>query len=188
MPRLKLRPEWDLGNPPRVVNQEIGDYEAGNYQTVDIMCGIARKYAGDPRIRQLALKILQGMPSHNFLDEARALAEFVQGRIRYVRDPNNIEQLHDPIYLLNQIVKGTAQGDCDDQALFLATLLLSVGAEPLFAIVRYKHTDGPFNHIYVVLYDKNWNGQKRRVCLDTIIKDRSIGFEVPFKTIEEIPV
>jgi len=188
MPKLRILPEWDLGNPPRVFNEQIGDFEAGNYQTVETMSRVARTYAGDPRIRQLALRIIQNIPSHHFLEEAKALAAFVQEKIRYVRDPNNIEQITYPPYMLDQISKGVAQGDCDDQALFLATLLLSIGAEPLFAIVRYKFRDGPFNHIYTVLYDKNWQGPKTRLVMDTIIKDRGIGFEVPYKTIEEIPV
>lgn len=151
---------------------------------------VARQRSTDPRIRQLALKILQEsrIKSHDFIDEAMALGEFVKENIRYVRDPNGVEQLHDPIYLINEIVKGTAHGDCDDQALLLASLLLSIGAQPYFAIVRYKDSSGPFNHIYTVVYDTNWMGKKRRLALDTIIKDRGMGFEVPFKSKREIPV
>lgn len=179
-----------MGSPPKVVSQQIGDSEYGNYQTVGVMRGVARKYARDPRVRQLALRILlnAGVSSHNFLDEADAIGTFVQQNVRYVRDPNNIEQLHDPIYMIDQIAKGTAQGDCDDQALLVATLLLSIGAEPLFAIVRFKAYDGPFNHIYTVVYDKNWGGYKRRFPIDTIIPDQRMGYEVPYKNIEEIPV
>lgn len=151
---------------------------------------VAREKATDPRIRQLALKIIQNanIQSHNFLDEAMALGVFVQENVRYVRDPNGVEQLHDPIYMIQQISNGSAQGDCDDQALLLATLLLSIGAHPFFAIVRYKSLSGPYNHIYTVVYDKNWTGVRTRLVLDTILKDRDLGFEVPHKSIMEIPV
>jgi len=172
------------------VNREIGDYENGNYQTVDVMRRVARQWAAEPVVRQLALKIIDEarIKSHNFNDEVVALARFVQQYVRYVRDPNGVEQLHSPGYMIRQISEGTAQGDCDDQALLLATLLLSIGAQPYFAIVRYRSDSGPFNHIYVVTYEKNWTGHKTRLALDTIIKDRSIGFEVPHRSIEEIPV
>jgi len=173
-----------------VTNSQLSDSAKGNLETVELMSRVARQRFTDPRIRQLALKILleAGVKSHNFRDEAVALANFVQKYIRYVRDPHGVEQLHDPIFMLNEIMKGTAQGDCDDQALFLATLLLSIGAQPVFAIVRYNSTSGSFNHIYTVVYDKNWTTNKQRIVLDTIIKDRPIGFEVPHKSLREIPV
>lgn len=157
---------------------------------MEIMRRIARQRSTDPRVRQLALNILMSnnIGSHNFMDEAMAIATFVQENIRYVRDPNGVEQLHDPIYLIDQLSKGVAQGDCDDQALLVATLLLSIGAQPFFAIVRYNSKTGAYNHIYTVVYDKNWVGKRRRTVLDTIIKDRGIGFEVPYKSIKEIPV
>lgn len=179
-----------MGTPPKVINQEVGDYAQGNLDTVAVMQRIARAKAGDPRVRQLALRIVQEarVRSHDFLDEARAIGNFVQQNVRYVRDPNGIEQLHDPIYLIQQIVKGTAQGDCDDQALLVSTLLLSIGAQPYFAIVRYTGTSGPYNHIYTVVYDKNWTTRRRRLVLDTIVPDRGMGFEVPHTSIKEIPV
>lgn len=154
------------------------------------MRSLARERSTDPLVRQLALKILEegGVGSHDFVKEATALGEFVQKYVRYVRDPDGVEQLHDPTYLIRKIQAGVAQGDCDDQALLLATLLLSIGAQPFFAIVRYKDVTGPFNHIYTVVYDKDWGKPKRRLVLDTILKDREIGFEVPHVSIMEIPV
>lgn len=185
-----MQPQWELGAPPQVVNRTIGDFENGNLETVAIMQGIARKASADPRVRQLALNVLQqnSVASHNYIDEARALAQFVQQNVRYVRDPNGIEQLHDPIYMIDQITKGTAQGDCDDQALLLASMLLTIGAQPFFAIVRFNSTRGAYNHIYTVVYDKNWNGRRKRLVMDTIIKDKPIGFEAPYASKQEIPV
>lgn len=179
-----------MGLPPKVTSQRIPDFAAGNYATVNVMRGAARGRAGHPRIRQLALRILSHakVKSHNFVDEAKALARFVQENVRYVRDPNGIEQLHDPVYMVEQIIKGTAQGDCDDQALLLASLLLSVGHQPYFAIVKYGKDMGAYNHIYTVVYEKNWNQNTQRLALDTIIKDRGIGFEVPYTEIKEIHV
>lgn len=173
-----------------MVNSQIPDFAAGNLETVRVMSGLARSRSIHPKVRQLALKILNqsGVASHNFIDEAKALADFVQENVRYVRDPLGVEQLHDPLYMIDQIIAGTAQGDCDDQALLLASLLLAIGAQPFFAIVRYTQLSGAFNHIYTVVYDKNWNGTKKRLVLDTILKDRPVGFEVPYVSKREIAV
>lgn len=190
MPIASLKPQWELGNLPETRMSELPDADRGNYQTVKIMQKKARELCSHPAVRNLALKILEQnhLGSHNFLDEARALAEFVQREVRYVRDIHNVEQLHDPLYMIARLKEGTAQGDCDDMSLLLATLLLSVGHQPFFAIVRYREKSGPFNHIYVVEYDKNWGGRRSRLVMDTILKDRAIGAEVPHVSRVEIPV
>lgn len=151
---------------------------------------IARSKAPHAKIRGLALKILEqaGVGSHDFQDEARAIARFVQENVRYVRDIDGVEQLHDPLLMVENIIQGTAQGDCDDMALLIATLLISVGIQPYFAIVRYRATSGPYNHIYVVAYERNWRGPKKRIVMDAIVKDRDIGFEVPHVSRKEIEV
>lgn len=151
----------------------------------------ARRHSKNPMVRALALKILEQekVKSHDFLSEAKAIAEFVRDNVRYVRDIEGVEQLHNPLYMIKQVSAGTAQGDCDDMSLLLATLLLSVGHSPYFAIVRYRDVAGPFNHIYVTEYEKNWGPKKKkRLVMDTIMKDREIGFEVPYKSGKEIMV
>ena len=173
-----------------MVNRKIPDFAAGNLETVKVMRSLARERMTHPKVRQLALNIISGgaIGSHNYLDEAQILGEFVQKNVRYVRDPHGVEQLHDPLYMIQKIEEGTAQGDCDDQALLLATLLLSIGAQPYFAMVRYTTNGGSYNHIYTVVYEKNWTSPRKRFVLDTIIKDKPMGFEVPHASIKEIPV
>jgi len=190
LPILQLKPQWELGALPSTQSTELSSSDRGNYETVEIMRRKARENSSHPLVRGLALKVLEqsGVKSHNFVDEAKALAEFIQKEVRYVRDTNDVEQLHDPVYMIRRIIEGTAQGDCDDMALILVTLLLSVGHQPYFAIVRYREVAGPFNHIYVVEYDRNWGGAKKRIVMDTILKDRPIGTEVPHKSKMEIKV
>lgn len=180
----------ELGSLPKAKERELQNSDRGNLQTVEIMRGIANSRASHPLVRGLSLKILEqkGINSHDFLLEAKALAEFVQKEVRYVRDIYGVEQLHDPLYMIKEIQKGSAQGDCDDMALLLASMLLSVGHAPYFAIVRYNNRVGPYNHIYVVCYEKNWRSSRKRLVMDTIIKDREIGFEVPHVSRKEIKV
>lgn len=151
---------------------------------------VARERAGHPTIRKLALNILNyyETESHDYVSEARAIGEYVQKKVRYVKDANGIEQLHDPLTIIDQIQRGIARADCDDMALLIATLLLAIGHAPKFRIVRYKDGSGAFNHIYVVDYAKNGPKGPYRIVLDAIVKNKAIGFEVPHKTGEEIAI
>lgn len=148
-------------------------------QTLRVMKKIAKERAGHPTVRKLALNILNyyNIPSHHYADEARAIGTYVQQKVRYVKDPTGIEQLHDPLTLIDQIQQGIARGDCDDMALLVASLLFAIGHTPKFRCVRYKTKSGPYNHIYVVDYASN-HGKKHRVVIDCIIKKKPIGYEV----------
>lgn len=183
-------PENNLSNLPTISEMQIGDGLAGNIDTIKFMIKVARQRAGNPLIRQLALNILQeyGIPSHHFVEEALAIGSYVQSRVRYVRDPEHIEYLQDPVDLIAKLQDGTAQGDCDDMSLLIATLLLSVGHQPFYRAVRYDSAMGNFNHIYVVVYERDKGGPEMRVVLDAILKDRAIGTEVDHVNGEEYAV
>ena len=169
-------------------NQSLSRGRQGNLETVQIMRQVAHTRKSHPLIRQLALNILQSRntPSQNHADEAKAIGDYVKAKVRYVKDISGVEQLHDPITMIDQIKRGVAQGDCDDMSLLIATLLLSVGLQPYFRIVKYQDDSGPFNHIYVVVYEKNWGETKKRIVLDAILKRASIGTEVPHQQGREI--
>lgn len=154
---------------------------------------VARARSGHPVIRQLAINILNyyGSDSHNFVDEAVAIGEYVQNNVRYVKDANGIEQLHDPLTLIEQIQRNVARADCDDMALLIATLLLSIGHTPCFRMVRYEQGKGPFQHIYVVDYAKNGRQPQKRIAIDAIMQDsiyQPIGYEVPHISGEEFEI
>lgn len=177
-------------NIPQVNNKQISDGFFGNISTLKEMSKVARLRAGHPVIRELAKRIVlyENIPSHYHLNEAVALGRFVQEKVKYLRDAYGIEQLHDPLYLVEQIEHGIAQADCDDQALLLATLLLSVGIKPYFRAIRYNDTTGPYNHVYVVVYEANGFSPRKRLPIDTIIKDKPIGYELPQKSGREYAV
>lgn len=178
-------------NLPDTTTMSIGSGEAANYRTIEIMKDIARKRSRSPIVRQLALKILLAydVPSNYYINEAIAIADYVKQKVRYVRDIDAVETLHDPLTIIDQIKRNEAQADCDDMALLIATLLLSIGHQPSFKIVKYKKDSPSFNHIYVVVYEKNpYDTKRTRIALDAIIKDRSIGYEVPHEVSDEIRV
>jgi hypothetical protein len=183
-------PEHNLGNLPKISESNVGSGLKGNLDTIKFMKKVARIRVSDPIIRKLALNILlkYRVPSNYYVDEAMAIGDFVKEKVRYVRDPNGIEYIQDPVDLIKQISDGTAQGDCDDMALLTATLLLAIGHEPYFRAIRYSAGIGNFNHIYVVVYERNPYQKKQRVVLDCILKDKPIGFETKQVSGEEYEV
>lgn len=176
-------------SPYEKVTVQIADGKKGNVQTIKVMKDVARQRAGHPIIRQKALDILGScqIPSQDHLSEAICIGNYVKEHVRYVRDPDNIELLTDPLTMIDQISRGVSQGDCDDMSLLIATLLLSIGCQPYFRAVRYKENSGHFNHIYVVVYEHDFKKKRARVVLDAILKRDSIGTEVPHKSGEEFP-
>lgn len=169
----------------------IGNGLKGNLQTINFMKTVARQRMSHPIIRRLALNILEDyrVPSMAYVSEALAIGDFIKEKVRYVRDPDGIEYLQDPVDLVKQITSGFAQGDCDDMSLLTATLLLSIGHQPSFRAVRYYEPVGNYNHIYTVVYEKDIGvPNKRRIVLDCILKDKPMGFEISHSTGEEFPV
>jgi len=172
-----------LGKIPKVQETPQPPGKKGNINTVNKMKEVARFRSGHPLVRELAKNIViaKNIPSHHYLREAMAVGDYVKRKVRYIKDADGIEQLHDPVSMINHIREGVAQGDCDDMALLMASLLLSIGHRPAFRAVRYrsKNPFKPYNHIYVVVYEKNPEDQGvRRTALDAIVKHKPIGFEV----------
>lgn len=167
-----------------MVNKTIRSGMGGNLDTVSAMRQLARARSKDPFVRDFALQILRsyGVRSHNYKSEALAIGDYIKNNMRYVRDIDNVERIQDPLLILQDIQAGKGAGDCDDMSLIIATLLLSIGAQPYFRTVRYSGAVGPYNHIYVVLKDHNHKQKSERIVLDAIVKDKQIGYEVPHKS------
>jgi hypothetical protein len=66
-------------------------------------------------------------------------------------------------------------------SLLIATLLLSIGHEPFFTIVRYPSSSTGWQHIYVTTWEANLHRKKEKLVLDGIVKHKKLGYEVPFK-------
>jgi len=175
---------------PRVINTRIGEGYQGNVDTLSYMRRLARMRSTDPRVRSLALKILRqyNTGSHNYINECMAIGDFIKRNVSYVRDIEGVEQLHDPLYMISELERGRAAGDCDDMSTLIATLLLSIGAAPMYRCVRYNGKNGPFNHVYVVCRDRNGKSRSQFMVLDAIVKDKPIGYEIPHASHEDFIV
>jgi len=180
---FQIVPEEGIGqNLPSVKNTKLASGINGNIETIKIMQRVARARASHPLVRQLALNILldYDVLSQHYINEALAIGNFVKEKVRYVRDIQGVETLHDPLTLIDQIKRGVAQGDCDDISLLIATLLLSIGHSPFYKAVKYKKGIKTYQHIYVVVFERNPGQKKKReIVLDGILKIKPIGSEVP---------
>lgn len=120
----------------------IANGPAGIRQTLRIMSKITKKYKSSQPVRELALSIVRGCGEKKWFEEAECLLDFVQRKIRYVKDIRGVETLHTPPHVLR-----LGQGDCDDKSLLLASLLESIGHPTRFVAVGAKK--GRFSHVLV---------------------------------------
>lgn len=95
-------------------------------------------------IREIAAAALRGMPPREWKKEATALFEWTRKNVRYTLDPHNVE--------LFQSARRSAEvgiGDCDDQAITLASLLQSVGIPVRLRVIGLRGSR-QFQHVYIL--------------------------------------
>jgi hypothetical protein len=188
---LRKSPEHLIGsNIPEVKNIKLSNGVAGNMDAIEFMSNLAIERSKHPVVRSLALRIIEqyNVGSNDYINEALALGDWVKKKTHYRRDITGVETIHDPLTMIDMIKRNQAHLDCDDQATLLVSLLLSIGHQPFFRVVRYKPSSKSYNHIYVVVYEKNHNTKRQRVVLDPILKRKPIGFEVKHASGKEIKV
>lgn len=106
----------------------------GTRDTLRIMSRAVSRGKKHPVIRELALNIIRNIPGKNYPAEVRAIHNWVQTNIRYTRDVKGVETIQFP-----WVTVDIGQGDCDDHAVLVASLLEAVGASTRFnAIGRQK--------------------------------------------------
>lgn len=115
-------------------------------RTIQTMISLATNKKTD--VRSLAVTLCKKFPAGDF-KQARRLYEYVRDEITYIHDPYNIEEVQPP-----EITLKLRAGDCDDKAVLLAALLLSIGFEICFFITD-TNNDGCPDHVYVGVYLPN---------------------------------
>lgn len=114
----------------------------GISQTLNYMRAFVNEYKFTPTIRELALQLTRNLPQKDYTAEARVLHDFVQSRIRYVRDIADTEVLQTPVKTLEY-----GQGDCDDKSMLLSALLESIGHTTRFHAMGFSR--GKVSHVMV---------------------------------------
>lgn len=126
---------------PKQTLLAIPEGEAGIAATLRIMGALVKRGKLAPQIRQKALQLVAHLPQKDWAGQVKALHAFVRDSIRYVKDINGVETVHDPVTLLR-----IGQGDCDDKSTLLAALLESIGHPTRFMAVGFM--PGRFSHVF----------------------------------------
>lgn len=121
--------------------QSIPGGAAGTRETLRIMRDLTREWRVHPKLRQLAKAIVQSCPPKSAKCESSKIHAFVSNKIRYVRDVAGVETIQTPDLTLRDRC-----GDCDDQALLVASLLQSIGRPARFIAVGTQR--GAYQHVY----------------------------------------
>lgn len=115
---------------------------AGVRLTLKRMAAISKAYKTAPLIRETATKILSRIPEKRWRLEVETILSYCQNYVRYTRDVVGVETLQTPVQTLRIM-----QGDCDDQSMLLASLLMSVGHPCRFVAVGQAKNS--FSHVLV---------------------------------------
>ena len=119
--------------------------DQGTEQTIRLIRRAVRESLVDPAVRQTVARILQGVPAHDDLAEARRIYSWVLSNIRYTKDPVDHETVSNARWtLLHRI------GDCDDiNGVLLPSLLMTAGHPVrLVTIANIPNAPETFTHIY----------------------------------------
>lgn len=106
------------------------------------MTTLARKGKLNPLIRQKASELVAHLRQKDWGAEIAALFFFVRDQIRYLRDINNVETLHEADRVLT-----IGLGDCDDKCILLASMLETIGHPARFVALSFD--GGQFSHVIV---------------------------------------
>ncbi len=136
----------------RIYDIPLGD--AGTYRTLGEMRSLVNKGLQDPLTLDNAGAIIAGTGGRSGEAAAEAIRLWLQQRVKFVPDPHRIELLRTPRRLWRQTGRfGFGLGDCDDVAIWGATLGKAVGLPARFAVLGFgPGPRPPFRHVYTELF------------------------------------
>ena len=137
---------------PKISLHKIPEGYRGTLETVEHISDLIRQGAKDFNVRQTAIDILlqREVKPKDYLGEIKALFEWVQRHVRYIRDPFRVEVLHSAKRLLE-----LRAGDCDDMAILLGAMLEAIGHPVRLVLTGPNPLRGDlFSHVYLEVSHK----------------------------------
>jgi hypothetical protein len=147
----------------------------GAPQTIGTMKHAAMASQGHFAVRTLAESACQRLIAKDYTSEALALYNFVCSATRYMRDPRTVELIKAPYIIVRELLSGKVpQLDCDDQAAFLAALLLATGCEVRLVTVAFRkmifNGQVQYSHVFVQAREPRTGAW---ISLDPVAGDRT---------------
>lgn len=119
--------------------------EPGTKQTIDLMRHLIDEAVADANFVRFAVDLVRNVPAYNDLGEAQTIYKWVQGHVRFTKDPVTKEKLYPPQELLK-----IRAGDCDDISMLMAALLIAIGYPArLITLAANPASPDEFSHVYV---------------------------------------
>ena len=145
--------------------------DAGTYQSLSAMRAAIETDRTSPFVRNAAVQAIAGAPERNFLSEVTGILDYVRERVRYTRDPLDVEYVQTPDFMLRAIRRdGTVSGDCDDSAVLFAALAEAVGYETRFSVLG----EAGENYAHVIVEVRDNAG--RWIPVDPSQRGRGVGW------------
>lgn len=150
------------------------DYR-GAPQTIDVMRRAVLDSADQLVIRDLCEKTCGQLDSKDYLSEALAVYNLVLQRCRYMRDPRTVELVRAPHVIAREILAGRIPNcDCDDDSVFVASMLMSMGATCRFVTAAFNDQffDGrrQYSHVYTQVLEPR---TKQWIVVDPVAAERT---------------
>ncbi len=155
---------------------EIPGGIAGTDRTVQEIARLVRYDLERPQLRLMASRLLRNhaIKSKDYTGEARAIFDFVSRRVRYQKDPLDVETVQSPTATIE-----IGAGDCDDHCGLVAGLALAVGIPARLRVVGYS--EDRLVHIFPELFvDGQW------FPADTTEPKRGFGWRPPKFPVERV--
>lgn len=136
--------------PYRATSTPIATGKPGLRAKIHSIRALVEKAKRDPEFRRVVAELVHNVPEKDHTGEITELLEFTKGGIRYLRDPwspTGLELFIDPRTQLQDVLSGTAAGDCDDHVI-LASALLETAGYPTRYVVGGVPPDH-YRHIWI---------------------------------------
>lgn len=143
----------------------------GTRRTIREMDRLLDEGRKDPQIQFLARQIARKYKPKDYRGQVDGIFQWVKKNIHYVRDPNDVELIHAPIWTIH-----AKAGDCDDQSILFSSLAQAIGFKTRWKTIKAdKRWPDEFSHIYsqVEIPGNGW------VSADTIVDKATLGWEAP---------
>lgn len=147
--------------------------DAGTAQTIRVMRRLIDQACSDPEFVRFAVDLVRNVPAYDDFGEVFALYQWVQGHIRYTKDPVTKEKLYPPQELLK-----IRAGDCDDIAMLLGALAIALGY-PARLVTVAANPDFPedFSHVFTEVEIPAGSGSW--VAVDAARPNSGFGLQPP---------
>lgn len=159
------------GLPADQVREYIPDGDAGTAETIKRMQQLVGRGKRDKEVRVKVGEIIAPCQNKNHLCYLKALYEFSKTKIKYAFDPNMVEFIENPAYVLRSKI-----ADCDSIVVVLCSMAEGIGLASEFVTVKADpQRPNEFSHVYCrsMVPGVGW------VSMDPTMPKQNFGWEVP---------